>query len=490
MQIPVKPALIAGLWLTLNACGGSSGEDNPVPDDGSPGVQASIEWQDCGGDSALQCATLTVPKNHRDPDGSTIDIALNRIPASGADPLGSLLFNPGGPGGSGTELVEMLGAYDLLPSEITSRYHIVGFDPRGVNKSTPIDCREFDLDDVDDYPLDVEALQQTADNLQSFVDSCMEKYGDYLLHLGSEAVADDMEAIRRGLDESTLNFVAYSYGTRLAGIYLQKYPSTTGRFILDGSLPPTHDSIFLFRGQLQALEANFQSLVTACTGFSDCDPDNYQLALENRVASLIESESDFELGLLASVLIAGVEQPGLSEQIAEPLYEYVQQFDTAPLVQLALALELDDDTDSDYDSDTVGRAVICADDPARPSVAELESLRRPFNEVSDLFAEIQLAGAATCLNWPDALYPLAETATMQAPESLVIGGPTDAQTPVEWSEAMAAAIGGRYLRSEHPGHTTVFSGANACTDRAAIDFLLNGVLPDISVCPLGDQSAR
>ena len=130
--------------------------------------------------------------------------------------------------------------------------------------------------------------------------------------------------------------------------------------------------------------------------------------------------------------------------------------------------------------------MLCADDAARPTVEEIEALRTRFNEKSDLVAELQLIGAATCMGWPQALRPLAPIATDTAPELLVIGGPADSQTPAVWSERMSQAIGARYLLSEHLGHTVVFNDGNPCTDRVAIDYLVNGVLPDQSVCPISE----
>lgn len=478
-----KAGIVTGMVWLLSACGGSGGSNDAPADDLAVG---SLDWITCEDNSALQCATLQVPMDHADSASEKIDIALNRMPASADAPLGSLLFNPGGPGGSGTQLIEELAGLNVLPAAIVARYHIVGFDPRGVNQSTPIDCREFDLDDIDGYPLNIDDLRQYETDVRDFVAACSDKHGTYLQHLGSEAVADDMEHIRRALQEPTLNFVGYSYGTRLAGIYAQKYPTTTGRVILDASLPPTHGTMALFEAQLEPLEANLTALTQSCGEFTDCDPQAIKAALESRVAQLIDMELEFELGLLALVVTIAVEEPATVALIAEPLFQYLQDFDTAPLLDLALQFDLDDE--DDFDSESVARAVICADDPVRPSVEQIEALRQRFNQTSDLFAEIQLAAAAICIGWPEALNPLAEISTRQAPATLVIGGPTDAQTPLIWSEQMAAAIGGRFLRSEHPGHTTVFSGQNACTDDAAIDFLLNGTLPDESVCPVSDST--
>lgn len=130
------------------------------------------------------------------------------------------------------------------------------------------------------------------------------------------------------------------------------------------------------------------------------------------------------------------------------------------------------------------RAVLCTDDAARPTVQEVEALRSRFNEKSDLVAELQLIGAGSCMDWPEALRPLAPIAADTAPELLVVAGPADSQTPAVWSERMAQAIGARYLLSEHLGHTVVFNGENQCVDQVVIDYLVDGVLPDQSICPV------
>jgi len=126
--------------------------------------------------------------------------------------------------------------------------------------------------------------------------------------------------------------------------------------------------------------------------------------------------------------------------------------------------------------------VFCADDPARPTVESLDALRVELNAQSDLLAGFVLNIANICAGWPESIDPVQQIATNQAPVSLVIGGPSDAQTPLEHAQQMAAAVGGQFLRSEHDGHTTVFLPKDNCTNAVVETFLLTGNLPTMSVC--------
>src|SRR5215211_3981656 len=92
-------------------------------------------WHRCRGHKGFECADVTVPLNHLDPDGRTLPIAVNRLRATGRR-MGSLLVNPGGPGASGLDLG--FAARSVIGSAVRARYDIVGFDPRGVGESNGI----------------------------------------------------------------------------------------------------------------------------------------------------------------------------------------------------------------------------------------------------------------------------------------------------------------------------------------------------------------
>src|SRR5665811_903801 len=93
-----------------------------------------LAWSECGNG---QCAQLTVPIDYSHPDGDTIKLAVLRVAAKNPSArIGSLVVNPGGPGGSGVDYARA--ADYIVTKPVRAAYDIVGFDPRGVGSSSPI----------------------------------------------------------------------------------------------------------------------------------------------------------------------------------------------------------------------------------------------------------------------------------------------------------------------------------------------------------------
>lgn len=426
--------------------------------------------------------------DYSQPDGEKITLSLIRKPSASEDSKGALLFNPGGPGGSGIEHIEILHQIETIPDSILSTYDIVGFDPRGVGQSTPVSCGEFGLDEFENYPKDAAAINVLHDQYASFASACREKYGSYLQHLGSINVVRDMDEIREAMGEDRLNFIGYSYGTRLAALYLQEFPNSSGRIILDASLHPEPSLERLVRESLPVYQSNIRFSVAQCVAFdSNCDVYGLMSVLETRVNTLSADQSvdaQLEFSMLFQLLAIIAEDPTIGMLAASAMYDYLTTLDASVLVEASTQLEQLGITgdESDIDDETMVSAVICADDAFRPTRDSLVNLLGPFNELSDIAAEAQIAQAAICVNWPASLEPLAAIATSTAPLSLVIGGTTDAPTPSAWSKAMAQAIGGFYIRSEHSGHTVVFTNSSACIDSIVEQFLLDGLAPSQTQC--------
>lgn len=478
----------SALIFAVTACFACSSNDSST----SPVTQNTLDWQACESVNALECTELQVPMDYSQPDGEQISLSLIRKPASGDDTLGALLFNPGGPGGSGVEHIESIHDADIIPDSILAAYDIVGFDPRGVGQSTPVSCGEFGLSEFDDYPKDAAAINALHDQYAGFATACSEKHGSYLQHLGSLNVVRDMDEIREAMGEDKLNFIGYSYGTRLAALYLQEFPTNSGRFVLDGSVHPESSLDRLVRESLPVFQSNLRSVVAQCVAFdSNCDVDGLMSVLETRVNTLLEDQSveaQLEFSLLYELLTVIAEDPAIGMFAASTIYDYLTTLDVSLLVEASIQLEQLGITDGEDDADdeTITSAVICADDGFRPTQDSLVSLLEPFNNLSDIGAEGNIAQAAACANWPAALEPLPLIATDTAPLSLVIGGTTDAQTPLVWSEAMAQAIGGLFIRSEHLGHNVVFLNSSVCIDSMVEQFLLDGLAPAQTQCDSED----
>ncbi|MEE9334387.1 MAG: alpha/beta fold hydrolase [Granulosicoccaceae bacterium] len=451
-----------------------------------------LKWESCENVEILECASMKVPLDYSQPDGMKIDIALIRRAATGNNRKGSLLFNPGGPGGSGVALIRDFAAGTSIPESILTAYDLIGFDPRGVGSSTAVDCAEEGIGEIETYPLDADQISEMHNELSQHAERCAIKYGDYLQHLGSKNVVRDMDQIRIALNDEKLNFIGYSYGTRLAALYLQDFPETSGRIVLDGSVLPESSVRGLVVGQLPALQSNLLAVLSLCEAKDPvCNASALLNKLTQRVKILAVDPSDAaqdEFGLVGELLIAATEDPEFAETAAEPLVEYINTLDVSTLdmfVQQLAALDMDIeviDEENNDDSETAGAAVLCADDATRPDVVTLVSALDELNQVSDLFAEAQLPSLGSCAGWPTALEPLAPIVTSTAPISLVIGGSTDAQTPLSWSKIMAAEIGGIFIKSDHQGHTGVFNDRSDCIDDIVEAFLLNGITPVVDEC--------
>lgn len=486
----------ASLLLVLIGCSsGDSGGNDAGPnqinmsevDTGSYALlvdQPELVWTDCVNHRALECASLLVPLDYSNPDGEAISIAMARKQAVQATSSRTLILNPGGPGGVGIDWLDSFVRNGVISNSMKDVFNFVSFDPRGIGASNPIVCDTADSFAQNPYP-DTRVDVEFNFNLASrFAQSCFESHGDYTQHLGSYNVVRDINEMRKALALSEIDFLGFSFGTRLAALYMQTYPQNTGRFVLDGSMTPEPEVAPLFAGSLLPGQANIDRLASACIGIPVvCSPEKFATDLQRRVNELAAGVASQESSLLFLILGHAATTPGFEQIMIGQLSRYLETREVEQLVQLDRLFGLSEQAeDITRINTTASIAVYCADDPTRPTVDSLDTLRIQFNAVSDLLAETQLIAAGMCAGWPESIDPIPQIATNQAPVSLVIGGPSDAQTPLVFAQQMAAAVGGQFLRSEHDGHTTVFRPGNSCTNTVVEAFFLTGNLPTISVC--------
>jgi pimeloyl-ACP methyl ester carboxylesterase len=259
-----QTSLVAVLVLAIGLTGCTAGKKDQAksklstvasasPSISSAPVGSPVNWTPCPdlpkqyiGQNVkgftFDCGSIKVPQDWKTPNnGKTFDIALVRARAAHqTNRIGSLLMDPGGPGGSGLELVA--GIAGQMPAAVTSRFDLVGFDPRGVGKSSPIKCIAAPDEDAlfaaDPDPQTQAEFDAVVALNQKINNGCQQKYGDQLPLFSTEQAARDMDDIRQAIGDKKLTYLGFSYGTLLGAVYAQLFPKNVRAMVLDGAVDP------------------------------------------------------------------------------------------------------------------------------------------------------------------------------------------------------------------------------------------------------------
>ena len=255
----------------------SSGPTTPASPSGSPaaartspsgsplsGRPGSLAWQV---DGPFETSTLAVPLDYATPDGPTVELALIRRPAGDpAKRIGALLVNPGGPGGSGVDMVRNDGT--ALPEAILDAFDIVGFDPRGIGQSEPLDCPApatiTRLEGLDPSPDSKAEVDENLAVWTSIADACQKAESRLLPFESTETVARDMDRIRAALGEDRISYFGFSYGTYLGARYATLFPDRLRAVVLDGPVDPTLDRLAFNERQARGFEAALDGFLADC----------------------------------------------------------------------------------------------------------------------------------------------------------------------------------------------------------------------------------
>ncbi|MGH3969804.1 MAG: alpha/beta hydrolase, partial [Mycobacterium sp.] len=259
----------------------SDGGQTPGPAGPQPTVAPATTWGSCdrfvddtSDIPSAQCASVPVPIDYDNPGTGQAQLAVIRIPASGPR-IGSLLVNPGGPGASAVNTAAALAAA-LAGSEITQRFDLVGFDPRGVGHSTPsLRCRtdaEFDAwrrEPMVDYsPPGVAHIEQLNQQLAT---ECLNRMGPaFLENVGTASAARDMDVVRQALGDEQINYLGFSYGTELGTAYLERFADHVRAMVLDGAIDPNVGPIEEFVNQQAGFQTAFNDYAADCARSAAC----------------------------------------------------------------------------------------------------------------------------------------------------------------------------------------------------------------------------
>lgn len=459
-----------------------------------PGVVGGPAWGDCG--DGFQCANLRVPLVHPaaggEPGGEWLEIAVTRLPAGGGAGrrIGALVVNPGGPGESGVDYARA--ARLLFGAKVRERFDIVGFDPRGVGRSEPVEClADEELDAfvaLDASPDTAKERAELAEGSGRFAEGCRRHSGRLLPHLGTVAVARDLDLLRQALGERRLTYLGKSYGTLLGVTYARLFPEHVRAMVLDGAIDPATPRPRLDAEQAAGFERALRAYAADCLAGKGCPFRSRTVGGALKEVSGLLRRTD-EAPLPAGDGRRKVTQTSATLGLMAPLYDRALWPALTEALRRAfrgdgtlLLRNADQFTgrrdDGTYSNQTEANlAVNCADGGYPASYAD-RAVR------TSRFGPYLAWSSLPCAYWPRSPVPGFRPPAPGAAPILVIGTERDPATPYEWARRLAGRLeSGVLLGYESDGHTA-YSNGSACVDQAVERYLVTGQPPgDGVVCP-------
>lgn len=461
----------------------------------------------------VECATIKAPLNweaKNEAETESIELAVSRIHATQVQQLNhsqAIFTNPGGPGESGrftwVEAVSAGQALDVLDS-----FDLIGFDPRGIGESTPLEC-EVPADDKD---------------LGEFIKECSAK-NPIAAYMGTSSVARDMELLRALLKLPQLDYLGYSYGTMLGATYATIFPENAGKLVLDSAenaqwATPEH----AWKQQVAVADATLD-LVKQCQ--SEFEP----LGWVEKCPFVSVTDSATQIAQLNEKPLDGegenkVDGEILRDYLAQGLYqadtERAQMFNTIaaalsgdktavetifamdyPFLEASVAEEseggafeapaeaTDSEDENAEDKSVVGRMIVtCHSFPKKPNLKAVKKEISVDNSNPLLDTEAGSTAVETALDTSclQAKYVGTDINTRFSAEGmktpvLVIGVRGDHATPYQYAQALAKELGNaKLLTLNGPGHGAAYVGKSQCVDAVVNNYFLSGKLPKKLIC--------
>ncbi|WP_051276972.1 alpha/beta hydrolase [Marmoricola sp. URHB0036] len=489
-------------WATLGADSGGS-DDAPLATPPKPSSTVAapsypselakfytqkLDWKNCDSD---QCTHLTVPLDYAHPHGRTIELAVLRAPATRrGERVGQLVVDPGGPGGSAVDYASS-GAF-TFGGPLTRYFDIVGMDPRGVGRSTPLECGDTEqvdefvgVDPDPDTPAEVKDFDRVN---REFGQRCLTRDAGLTRHMSTIEAAKDMDILRAALGERQLDYLGASYGTLLGATYADLFPHNIRRMVLDGALDPTLTNEQLNLGQSRGFETALTAYVQYCVDRGDCVLGDDVDAAKQHIRQLLDS----------------LDSKPLPTSSGRPLTESLGRFGVVlplyvktlwPILSIALSQAIEDGRGDQllaladqytargpegYNSNefTAYWAVSCLDYPDSVPGAQMPSKFKEFDDASPTFGRLFVYDLAKCADWPvKSTHKPAPIHAPGAPPIVVIGTTRDPATPYIWAKALASQLdSGRLISRDGDGHTGYHQG-NQCVDDAVQHYLVGGTVP-------------
>jgi pimeloyl-ACP methyl ester carboxylesterase len=454
-----------------------------------------LDWKTCQGGGGNQCARMRVPLDYAHPNGRTVSLALLKVTAlHPSERIGTMVVNPGGPGASGVEWAAS--ASSEYGTAIRDVYDIVGFDPRGVASSDPVECesaKQLDRLVGSDPDPDTAAERRASDRmLRAMGEGCLHRSGNLARHVSTEEVAKDLDILRAALGDARLTYFGASYGTAIGASYADQFPKRVGRMVLDGALDPTSSTVDVDLVQAHGFEVALRAYVGACVQKGGC-------FLGSTVDQGVRRVHDFLTGLesrpidsssggkvTAGIAFYGVIYPLYSRSTWSILDKELHTgfSGDGTLLRLVADAYLHRNADGTYrdNSFEVFNVVSCLDDDEGVPSSQVPRYLPRFEKASPTFGKVFASSLTTCHVWPihSGHKPHAVHAT-GSPPILVVGTTRDPATPLVWAQSLARQLPhGVLITRDGDGHTGYHQGSS-CVDNTVEDYLVHGTVPSHDV---------
>ncbi|MFE0647297.1 alpha/beta hydrolase [Streptomyces sp. NPDC059534] len=463
-------------------------------------------WNRCGGETPaeLECATIEVPLDYARPGGRTLSVAVSRTKATSArDRRGVLLLNPGGPGGSGLDMPVWMAP--MLPDDVKKRYDLVGFDPRGVGRSSPVGCGLNDDEREWQRPYKAATFGKDVRWAQTVAAKCRARNGAVLPHLTTRNTARDMDVIRAVLGERKISYLGYSYGTYLGAVYTQMFPRRADRFVLDSAVDPER----IWRGMIQVWAEGAEPAFTRWATWTAARDETYGLgrtpaevratfwalvARADREPIVLDGTAltgddiragravFFDVAYAAEAIVrlkeaAAGRTPASPRQSGRPapVPPSFAPVGTTASASLGASLGTSADAVPPDNMDAAFWSVVCADTRAWPRDPERyrrdairDKARYPL--YGDFASHIK-----PCAFWGDGSEPA--TRVNNSVGALILQNEWDSQTPLVSGQGLRRAMKGARMVTVLGGQGHGVYGMQSCADATATAYLVTGRLP-------------
>jgi pimeloyl-ACP methyl ester carboxylesterase len=516
VPIVTRNHLVAAAVAVSMVCTGGVIAGTPAAADPAVAAQVSamLDWQPCFPRAGqFQCATLPVPLDYGQPSGNQIPVAVIRQRATDpAHRIGSLVLNPGGPGGSGVDLVRDAGPF-IFNDEVRARFDIVSFDPRGIARSRPLRC--FDDPSQWEPYFKPFAFPSTRAQEQLWIatdryllQACDQRAGAIINHMSTANVARDMDMLRQALGDPKLNYVGVSYGSYLGVTYANLFPDHFRALVVDGVLDPIQWATGSGDGTAVPFSTRLRSDAGAQATLNEffrlCDAAGRSACAfaprsAKRFAALGERLKDepvvikdpvtgdpiavVDYSIFIAVTLGAMYFSPAWPDFAHALAELESVADDealrAALQSVNHQLGLDDPALSRYRNELEGFPGVACSDTDNPNSYQAWSRAGAAADANfGYFGRIWTWASSLCAEWRgrDAGRYTGPFNTATAAPVLVVGNLFDPATRYEGAVTVNELLpNSRLLTVNGWGHTSI--GLSACADAIEADYLLTGALP-------------